>query len=109
MIRTMRHNRVRAKISGTALRPRISVFRSLKGMWVQLVDDVSGKTLLAVNHRAIKKVSGNLDQARALGELVAAEAKKKNISQVVFDRGGYKYHGRVKSLAEGARAGGLNF
>lgn len=78
-------------------------------MWVQLVDDTAGQTLIAVNHRAIKKVSGKLDQARAMGELLAVEAKKKNISQAVFDRGGYKYHGRVKALAEGARAGGLNF
>ncbi len=105
----MRHNRVRRKITGTADRPRISVFRSLKGMWVQLVDDTQGQTLIALNHKVAHKKLGRLDQARELGALLAIAAAKKNITQAVFDRGGYKYHGRIKALAEGARSGGLIF
>ena len=108
--RLKRRRRVRAKVQGTAERPRISVFRSNRGIFVQLVDDVAGRTLAAVNWtesdlRTLKP----MEQARRAGELLAERAKAADIDVVVFDRGGYRYHGRVKALAEGARDGGLNF
>ncbi len=104
-----RHNRVRAKISGTGARPRLSVFRSNKGMFLQLIDDLSGQTLASAG---MKEISAKVDKSEAgkeLGKIIAAKAKTKKIEQVVFDRGSYKYHGRVKAAAEGARAGGLKF
>jgi large subunit ribosomal protein L18 len=108
--RLKRRRRVRAKVHGTAERPRVSVFRSNRGIFVQLVDDVAGRTLTAVNWtegdlRSLKP----MDQARRAGELLAERAKAAGFDTAVFDRGGYRYHGRVKALAEGARDGGLNF
>jgi large subunit ribosomal protein L18 len=108
--RLKRRRRVRAKVHGTAERPRISVFRSNRGIFVQLVDDVAGHTLAAVNWtesdlRPLKP----MEQARRAGELLAERAKAAGIDAAVFDRGGYRYHGRVKALAEGAREGGLHF
>ena len=108
--RLRRRRRVRAKVRGSAERPRISVFRSNRGIFAQLVDDDSGRTLAAVNWtesdlRSLKP----MDQARKAGEVLAERAKAAGVEGAVFDRGGYQYHGRVKALAEGAREGGLNF
>ena len=112
--RIRRHDRLRKKVSGTADRPRLSVFRSLSHIYVQVIDDVEGKTLLAASDMepTVKtKVAGKKksDVATAIGELVATRAKVQGIKQVVFDRGGFLFHGRVKALAEAARAGGLEF
>lgn len=104
-----RHSRVRAKISGTEARPRLSVFRSNKGMFLQLVDDLNGKTLASAAVKEIKKTNGKIETSKELGKLIAEKAKGKKVSKVVFDRGYYKYHGRVKAAAEGAREGGLEF
>lgn len=109
-----RHNRVRAKISGTAAKPRLSVFRSNQGLFIQLIDDENGQTLASAGVKEIKKTAdktaaGKIELSKELGKLIAAKAKAKKITQVVFDRGFYKYHGRVKAVAEGARAGGLEF
>jgi large subunit ribosomal protein L18 len=106
--RLKRRRRVRAKVRGTAERPRISVFRSNRGIFAQLIDDDSGRTLVAVNWteadlRGLKP----LEQAKRAGELLAERASAAGVSQAVFDRGGYQYHGRVKALADGVRAGGL--
>jgi large subunit ribosomal protein L18 len=104
--------RIRGKISGTAARPRLSVFRSNKQIYAQIIDDVAGVTLAAASSRdksiASKKVT-KIEQAKLVGQLVAEKAKEANIETVVFDRGGYVYHGRIKSLADGAREGGLKF
>lgn len=108
--RTRRHKRVRAKIYGTADRPRLSVFRSNKHVWVQLIDDAKGVTLAAFSDReekGKKKKGGLRTHAKETGELIARKAIEKNITQAVFDRGGYQYHGVVKAVAEGARKGGL--
>ena len=109
--RDRRHRRVRRKISGTADRPRLTVHRSNRGIEAQLVDDVDGKTLAYANHLGLKKgfKGSKTDQAAEVGKLLAATATKAGIETVVFDRGGYLYHGRVKALAEGAREGGLSF
>jgi len=108
--RLKRRRRVRAKVRGTAERPRLSVFRSNKGLFVQLIDDVNGKTLAAVNWiEADFKDLGSMEQAKAMGEAIAKRAKEAGIESAVFDRGGYQYHGRVAALAEGAREGGLAF
>ena len=108
--RERRHRRVRGKIAGTADRPRLAVFRSNRGIFAQLVDDASGKTLAGASWITVKGLDGNkTDQARAVGKAVADAAKKAGIETVVFDRGGYLYHGRVKALADGAREGGLRF
>jgi len=106
--RLRRRRRVRAKISGTAQRPRISVFRSNRGISAQLIDDDAGATLTAVNwtEAELRKLSG-ADQAKRVGELLAERAKAVGIEHAVFDRGGYQYHGRVQALADGAREGGL--
>lgn len=104
--RLARKRRIRATISGTAERPRLTVFRSLTQMTVQLVDDAAGKTLVAASTKDIKK-KPNLDGAKALGEEVAKKAKAAKIEKVVFDRNSYKYHGRVKALADAAREAGL--
>jgi large subunit ribosomal protein L18 len=108
--RLRRRRRVRAKISGTAERPRLSVFRSNKGVFAQLIDDRSGKTLAAVNwiEPDLRKL-GPMEQAKRAGELLAERAKAAGVSSCVFDRGGYRYHGRVRALADGAREGGLQF
>lgn len=106
--RLRRKNRIRAKIRGTAERPRLSVFRSLKGMQAQLIDDDAGKTLVAASLQEAKG-EPNVSGAKKLGTLLATKAKKSKVTTVVFDRGGYKYHGSVKALAEAAREGGLSF
>lgn len=105
--------RIRKKISGTAEKPRLAVFRSNKQIYVQLVDDLKGVTLLSVSSKE-KEIAGNTgikktEQAKLVGKSLAARCKEKGIENVVFDRSGYKYHGRVKSLAEAAREGGLKF
>src|SRR5258708_35938784 len=106
--RLKRRRRVRAKISGTAERPRISVFRSNKGISAQLVDDVAGHTLAAVSWtEAPLRDKTPMEQAGAAGKLLAERAQKAGISNAVFDRGGYQFHGRVKAFAEGVREGGL--
>jgi large subunit ribosomal protein L18 len=109
--RERRHKRVRRQVSGTAERPRLCVFRSNRGIEAQLIDDLEAKTLAAATWLNLKKgFKGNkTDQAKEVGKLLAANAKKAGVETVVFDRGGYLYHGRVKALAEGAREGGLNF
>jgi len=108
--RLRRRRRVRAKVSGTAERPRLSVFRSNRGIRAQLIDDVNGHTLAAVNwtEDELKKM-GRMDQAKRAGELIAERAKAAGVETCVFDRGGYRYHGKVRALAEGAREGGLRF
>jgi large subunit ribosomal protein L18 len=108
--RLKRRRRVRAKVHGTAERPRISVFRSNRGIFAQLIDDDAGRTLVAVNwiESDLRSMQA-MEQARRAGGLLADRAKSAGIETAVFDRGGYRYHGRVKALAEGARAGGLTF
>ncbi|AOW08186.1 50S ribosomal protein L18 [Flavobacterium gilvum] len=102
--------RIRKTISGTAAKPRLSVFRSNKEIYAQLIDDVNGVTLLAASSREKEIGKGtNIEVATAVGKLAAEKALKAGISEVTFDRGGYLYHGRIKSLAEGARAAGLKF
>ena len=101
--RRFRHRRVRAKVAGTASRPRLSVFRSNRYLYAQLIDDLAGRTLASVSDL------GATTSARALGEALAVKAKAKKIKSVVFDRGGYRYAGRIKTFADGARAGGLTF
>jgi large subunit ribosomal protein L18 len=107
--RFRRKNRVRAKITGTAACPRLSVFRSNRGIYAQIINDEIGKTLVAVGAGEIKKKEKKIAVSLELGKLIATKAIAKGVSQVVFDRNGYKYHGRVKALAEGAREGGLKF
>ena len=110
-MRCRRHVRVRGKISGTSERPRLNVFRSNANIYAQIIDDVNGVTLASASSldKAIEGYGGNLAAATAVGKLVAERAKAKGIENVVFDRGGYLYHGRVQALAEGAREGGLKF
>jgi len=108
--RLKRRRRVRAKIRGTAERPRISVFRSNRGVFVQLIDDDAGRTLTSVSWTEPElRGLARMEQARRAGELLAQRAKAVGIEHVVFDRGGYQYRGRVQALAEGAREGGLQF
>ena len=109
--RLTRHKRVRAKISGTAERPRLNVFRSTNNIYAQLIDDVKGVTLASAStvEKGFEGNGGNKDAARKVGALIAERAAGKGITEVVFDRGGYIFHGRVKELAEGAREGGLEF
>jgi large subunit ribosomal protein L18 len=109
--RARRHRRVRGKVQGTAERPRLVVFRSNSGIEAQLIDDNEGKTLAAASWLQLKKsFKGNkTQQAAEVGKLLAEKAKQENLDRVVFDRGGYLYHGRVKALAEAARKGGLKF
>ena len=108
--RLRRRRRVRAKISGTAERPRLSVYRSNRGMFAQLIDDANGRTLAAVNwtEPELRKLSG-IEQAKRAGEVLAERATKAGVETCVFDRGGYQYHGRVQALADGAREKGLSF
>jgi len=108
--RLRRRRRVRAKVRGTAERPRLSVFRSNRGIQAQLIDDVAGHTIAAVNWTEgdLKELK-SMDQAKQAGELLAERAKAAGVESVVFDRGGYRYHGRVKALADGAREKGLTF
>ncbi|PIR76080.1 MAG: 50S ribosomal protein L18 [Candidatus Magasanikbacteria bacterium CG10_big_fil_rev_8_21_14_0_10_42_10] len=113
--RARRRARVRARIVGTAARPRLAVFRSLRGLFVQLIDDTTNKTLVSVNSKKdvisvdVGDRIGKEAIAFALGKAIAEKAKQAQISTVVFDRGGYAYHGRVKAVADGARDGGLTF
>lgn len=112
--RRRRHQRIRANISGTAERPRLNVFRSLEHIYVQVIDDVTGRTLVSAStleKSLAPELSGKnkRQQATAVGKMVAQRAKDAGITQVVFDRGGYLYHGRVQALADGAREGGLEF
>jgi large subunit ribosomal protein L18 len=109
--RARRHRRVRAKVRGSAERPRLVVFRSNRGIEAQLVDDDAGRTLASASHLALAKSfkGDKTAQAEAVGKALAAAAKKAGIDTCVFDRGGYLYHGRVKALADGAREGGLEF
>jgi large subunit ribosomal protein L18 len=112
--REIRHARVRNKISGTADRPRLNVYRSLNNIYAQVIDDTTGNTLVSASTldeeiKAAVKNTGNKEAAKAVGALVAKRAIEKNIKNVVFDRGGYIYHGRVKELAEAAREAGLEF
>jgi len=119
--REKRHKRIRQKIKGTKTRPRFSVFRSNKHIFLQLIDDVSGKTLISASdlnppaptvasgQAGGKKKGGKVEVAKEIGKKLAELALEKKIKQVVFDRGGYKYHGRVKAASEGAKEGGLKF
>jgi len=112
--RDVRHQRLRRFVRGSASRPRLAVFRSLNHIYAQLVDDDAGRTLLAVDSRskvfrARQPKGGNVTAAKLVGELLAQQAKAQGVERVVFDRGGYMYHGRVKALADAARAGGLVF
>jgi large subunit ribosomal protein L18 len=109
-VRLRRRRRVRAKVRGSAARPRISVFRSNRGIFAQLIDDDSGRTLASVSwtESALRDL-GPLEQAKRAGELLAERAKAAGVESAVFDRGGYQYHGRVQALADGAREGGLAF
>ena len=109
--RARRHARVRAKVSGTAACPRLNVFRSAKHIYAQVIDDVTGTTLCAASsmEKGFEGNGGNVEGAKKFGEMLASACKEKGIEEVVFDRGGYVYHGRVQALAEGAREGGLKF
>ena len=109
--RMKRHSRVRSKISGTPERPRLSVFRSENNIYAQIIDDVAGNTLVSAStvEKGFEGNGGNVEAAKKIGALVAERALKKGIEEVVFDRGGYIYHGRVQALADGAREGGLKF
>jgi large subunit ribosomal protein L18 len=108
--RLRRRRRVRAKVRGTAERPRLSVFRSNRGIQAQLVDDVKGHTVAAVNWvETDLKSLARMEQAKKAGELLAERARAAGVETCVFDRGGYRYHGKVKALADGAREGGLRF
>ena len=107
--RTRIKRAIRAKIAGTAERPRLSVYRSNSAVYAQLVDDLAGKTLFAATSYKKDKVNNNVEAAKTVGLAIAAKAKAAGIEKVDFDRNGYLYHGRIKSLAEGAREGGLQF
>jgi len=107
--RQRRHQRVRRKISGTASRPRLSVYRSLRHVYAQLIDDEVGKTLASASSLDQEVASGNIQTAMAVGRCLAERAKEIQINRVVFDRGGYLYHGCVKALADAVREGGLSF
>ncbi|MER2151429.1 MAG: 50S ribosomal protein L18 [Candidatus Limivicinus sp.] len=109
--RMKRHSRVRSKISGTPERPRLSVFRSENNIYAQIIDDVAGSTLVSAStvEKGFEGNGGNVEAAKKIGALVAERALKKGIEEVVFDRGGYIYHGRVQALADGAREAGLKF
>ena len=110
-MRLHRHVRVRGKISGTPERPRLNVFRSNANIYAQIIDDVNGVTLAAAasNEKDFGMYGGNIEAAKKVGQMVAERAKAKGIEEVVFDRGGYVYHGRVQALADAAREGGLKF
>jgi large subunit ribosomal protein L18 len=113
-LRRRRHYRLRRRVTGTPARPRLAVFRSLKHIYAQIIDDADGRTLAAAStmDASLKgqlKTGGDLDAAKAVGKLVAERGKEKGVSQVVFDRGGFAYHGRVASLADAAREAGLDF
>jgi large subunit ribosomal protein L18 len=110
-IRNRIHKRIRRKLSGTAARPRLAVFRSVAHIYAQVIDDVAGATVVSAStvDKTARTKGGNVAAAKAIGKLVAERAREKGIKSVVFDRGGYQYHGRVKALADAARAAGLEF
>jgi len=110
-IRIRIHTRIRRKVRGTAERPRLAIYRSVAHIYAQVIDDSAGKTLASASSvdKGTRTNGGNVAAAKAIGKLVAERAKEKGIKQVVFDRGGYRYHGRVKALADAARAAGLEF
>jgi large subunit ribosomal protein L18 len=113
-LRQRRHRRVRKRVSGTSERPRLAVFRSLNHIYAQVIDDTAGATLAAASTldpslRAALKSGGDVEAAKAVGKLIAERAREKGVEKVVFDRGGYLYHGRVQHLADAAREGGLQF
>ena len=110
-IRNRIHQRIRRKLSGTKERPRLAVFRSVAHIYAQVIDDVEGKTLASASSvdKDGKTKGGNVAAAKAIGKLVAERAKEKGVKRVVFDRGGYQYHGRIKALADAAREAGLEF
>jgi large subunit ribosomal protein L18 len=109
-LRVARHSRLRKKVDGTSERPRLAVFRSLKHISAQIIDDTTGKTLASASSQEKSlKAAGNAEGAKKVGAALAERAKGAGVSSVVFDRGGFRYHGRVASLAEGAREGGLEF
>lgn len=107
--RKNRHTRLRSIVKGTSVRPRLSVYRSLTSIYLQLVDDEKGVTIASVSDLKAKKKGSKIESAKNTGVEIAKKAKEKKIAECVFDRGGYKYHGRVKAVAEGAREGGLKF
>lgn len=107
--RNRRHARVRSVVSGSEVRPRLSVFRSGKHIYAQLIDDKTGRTLASASSKDLKSKAKKTDVATEVGKLISQKAKENKIETVVFDRGGYRYHGRVKALADGAREGGLKF
>jgi large subunit ribosomal protein L18 len=110
-IRTRVHHRIRRKVQGTAERPRLAVFRSLAHIYAQVIDDSQGKTVASASSadKSNRTNGGNLAAAKAIGKAVAERAKEQGVTKVVFDRGGYQYHGRIKALADAARAAGLEF
>lgn len=113
-LRKKRHYRVRAKVTGTPVRPRLNVSRSIQHIYAQLIDDTSGRTLAAASTldatlKTTLKSGGNIEAAKAVGKLIAERGKEKGLESVVFDRGGYKYHGRIQALADAAREAGLTF
>jgi large subunit ribosomal protein L18 len=113
-LRQRRHYRLRRRVTGTTARPRLAVFRSLKHIYAQIIDDADGRTLAAASTmdtglKGQLKTGGDLGAAKAVGKLIAERAKEKGVTQVVFDRGGFAYHGRVASLADAAREAGLEF
>jgi large subunit ribosomal protein L18 len=110
-VRNRIHTRIRRKLSGTTERPRLAIFRSVAHIYAQVIDDTAGKTLVSASSvdKGAKTNGGNVKAAKAIGKLVAERAKEKGIKSVVFDRGGYHYHGRVKALADAAREAGLEF
>ena len=110
-IRSRIHKRIRRKVRGTEARPRLAVFRSVAHIYAQVIDDSKGQTMVAASsvEKAAKTNGGNVAAAKAIGKAIAQRAQEKGIKQVVFDRGGYQYHGRVKALAEAAREAGLEF
>ena len=110
-IRNRIHQRIRRKLSGTPQRPRLAVFRSVAHIYAQVIDDIEGRTIVSASSvdKGGKTNGGNVAAAKSIGKLVAERARDKGIKSVVFDRGGYQYHGRIKALADAAREGGLNF
>lgn len=107
--RKRRHDRLRKKIQGTMQKPRLNVFKSNKAIYVQFIDDVAGKTLASASSKDLKIDNNNIETCKKVGELAANNAKKAGISEVVFDRGGYLYHGKIKALADACREAGLVF
>lgn len=109
ILRLKRKKRVRAKVFGTAQRPRLCVFKSLKNIYAQVINDKEGKTLAAVSLKEVSAKRNDVKGAKEAGKLIAQKCAKLKIKSVIFDRGGYKYHGKIKALAEGSREGGLKF